>query len=222
MTLVRPISPLVLVLAACSACGDDTGMTADAAPPDPCAPQMTFTGELLDWDSGGSVGFMGVFAANVTLRSDPSFTDSTAPNGRFEMCIPAGNGFADVTPMNGSTYPPGLIVINQMVLSALPVQSYRLFTETRAADFGFSASLAHVFVHVIGGSRTVTTAAAPGVMQVFGDMAWAAGNTGTDIYLGNIPVSAQTMLTVTGGSAIGPTTIPLSAGAFTFVTLLAN
>ena len=59
-------------------------------------------------------------------------------------------------------------------------------------------------------------------MQVFDGTTWAVGNTGTDIYLGNIPVSAQTMLTVTGGSVTGPTTIPLSVGAFTFVTLLAN
>ena len=92
------------------------------------------------------------------------------------------------------------VVVDRTVLSAQPPLSYRSFTDVRAADFGFSASLAHVFVQVVGGSRTVTTAAAPAVM----------------------PVSAQTMLTVTGGSVTGATTIPLSAGQFTYVTLLAN
>ena len=224
MTLLRPLSPfvLVLVLAACSACGDDDGSTADAAPPDPCAPQMTFTGEYVDWDSGGSIGFMGIAFANVTLRSDPTFTDVTAPNGRFEICIPAADGLADVIPMNGSTYPSGVIVVNRAVLSSLPTQSYRAFTSTRAADYGFSASLAHVFVHIVGGSRTVTPAAGAEVMQHNDGVNWTVGNTGTDLYFGNIPVSAQTTLNVEGGRVTGPTTIPLSAGAFTYVTLIAN
>lgn len=222
MTL-RPVVPLVLVLAACSACGDDGNSNVDAAPPDPCAPLMTFTGELLDWDSGGMVGFLGVAFAEVALRSDPAMADTTAPNGRWEMCITPANGLADVSPMSGSDYVAGMIVVNRTVLSSLPVQSYRSFKSTRAADFGFSASLAHVFVHIKGGSRTVTTAAAPATMQTFTEgSGWAAGNTGTDIYLGNIAVSAETTLTVTGGGVTGPTTIPLSPGQFTYVTLIAN
>ncbi len=219
MTLLRPLAPIALMLAACSACGDDGDSTADAAPPDPCAPLMTFTGEYVDWDGGSGIAF-----ANITLRSDPTFTDATAPNGRFfaGTCIPRADALADVLPMSGTTYPPGIIVINRMVQAALPTLSYRAFTATRAADFGYSASLAHVFVQVIGGSRTVTTAATPAVMQVNSGASWAAGNTGTTIYLGNIPVSAQTTLTVTGGDVTGPTMIPLSAGAFTYVTLLAT
>ena len=183
---------------------------------------MTFTGELLDWDSGGSVGFLGVAFATVTLRSDQTFTDMTAPNGRFEMCIPVGNDIADVSTMSGSDYVSGLVVIDRQVQAALPTLSMRTFKSTRAADFGFDVSAAHVFVHVIGDARTVTTASAPGATHTFANGTWTAGNTGNEIYLANIPVSSQTTLTVSGGDVTGPTTIPLSTGTFTYVTLIAN
>jgi len=211
---------LALLLAACS---DDAMSNVDAAPPDPCAPQQTFTGELLDWDSGGTGGFMGVAFATVALRSDPSMNDMTAPNGRWELCIPAANGLADVTPMSPSDYVPGVIVVNRDVQATQTVLSYRTFKTARAADFGFSASMAHVLVHVKGDARTVTTASAPGTMQVFTEgTGWAAGNTGTEIYLGNIAVSAETALTVSGGSVTGPTKVPLSAGQFTYVTVVSK
>ena len=222
MTLTRPSALLVVLLAACSACGDDGGTSADAAPPDPCAPLMTLKGEYVDWDSGGTGGFLGIFGATYVVRSDASISKITPPNGRLEACIPAADGFIDITPASGSGYVAGTIVVNRAAFLAQPEQSYRSFKDTRAADFGFSPSLAHVYVHVVGGSRTVTTAATPGTMQVLTGGTWAPGNTGTDIYLGNIPVSAQTMLTVTGGKVTGPTTIPLSTGAFTYVTLVAN
>ena len=119
-------------------------------------------------------------------------------------------------------YVPGLIVMDKKVLETAPVLSYRSFTATRAADFGFDASKAQVFVQVIGGERTVTTATAPGVMQVNEGMTWTAGNTGSTIYLGNIDPSASTMLTVSGGDVIGTKTVPLSAGKLTYVTLVAK
>ena len=215
MTSLRSLAPLALVLVAC---GDDGNGSADAGPPDPCAPAMTFTGELLDWD-----GAMGVFSATMTLRSDPSETDVTAPNGRFDLeCIPATDGLVDVLAMSGSGYVSGTVVVNRNVLAALPVLSYRTFTMTRAADFSFDVSLAHVYVNINGAARTVTTAATPGTMQALASATWSPGNTGNNIYLGNIPVSSTTTLMVSGGSVTGPTTIPLSAGQFTYVTLLAT
>ena len=87
---------------------------------------------------------------------------------------------------------------------------------TRAADFGFSATMAQVYVHVDGGPKAVTIGATAGVTKHFDGTTWVDGNTGTDVYLGNIPVQATTTLTV-GGTAAG--TIPLTAGQFTFVTV---
>jgi hypothetical protein len=215
-----PLAALV-VLAACAACGDDGGNDAGVdGPPDPCAPLMTFTGEYISWDSGAS--FMGIPQATFALRSDPATKSSTAPNGRFEMCIPPADGFVDITPMAASDIVPGTVVVQKDVLKFLPIQSYRSFTPTRAAEYGYSAAQAHVFVHVAGGSRTVTTAASAGVMKSFDGTAWVDGNTGTDIYLGNIDLAATTTLTVTGGNVLGGGSIPLAAGTFTYVTLIAN
>lgn len=215
---------LVVAACACSACGDDGNSGADAAidgPPDPCAPAMTFTGEYLAWDSGGA-GFMGIPGATFTHRADPAATDATAPNGRFEMCIPAADGFVDITPAGGSDIIAGTVVINKNVVSLQPVQSYRSFTTTRAADFGFSSTQAHVFVHVHGAARTVMTTANASVQKTFDGTNWVDGNAGTDIYLGNVDPQGTTMLTITGGSAIGGGTIPLTEGKFTYVTVIAR
>jgi hypothetical protein len=223
MTPLARAFPLAafVVLSACAGCGDDGGNDAGVdGPPDPCAPLMTFNGEYVAWDSGTS--FMGIPKAVFALRSDPSIMHLTAPNGRFEMCIPPADGFVDVTPMAGSDIVGGTVVVQKDVLKFLPIQSYRSFTPTRAAEYGFSADQAQVFVHVAGGSRTVTTAANASVKKTFDGAAWVDGNTGTDIYLGNIDVEATTTLTITGGSVLGGGSIPLTAGAFTYVTLIAN
>lgn len=218
----RPYASLTLLLAACSACGDDGGGTADAAPPDPCAPQMSFKGEYLDWDSGGAAGFLGIGFATFALRSDPSVMQVTPPNGRIELCIPAADGLADISPTSNSGYISGQIVINREVFSSQPVQSYRSLTMTRAQDFLFSPSLGHIYVHVVGDARTVTSGGSPTQMQTFASGAWSPGNTGNNIYLGNVALAADTMLTVSGGAVTGPMRVPLSAGQITYVTLIAQ
>jgi hypothetical protein len=215
------LAPLVVV--ACSACGDDSNAV-DAAidgPPDPCAPKMSFTGEFVTWDSSLTM-FMGIPGATFRHRTDTAVSDTTAPNGRFdEMCIPPEDGFVDVTPGSGSLYIGGTVVIEKDVYSLLPPLTFRSFTEARGADFGFDAQLAHVYVHVVGGARGVESSATAGVQQQFDGTTWTSGNTGTDVYLGNI-APGMTTLTVTGGSAIGAGTIPLTAGQLTFVTLIAR
>lgn len=222
MTLPRVV-PLVVVaaLTVCSGCGDDGGNDAGVdGPPDTCAPLMTFTGEYVAWDSGAS--FMGIPQATFAVRGDPATTSTTAPNGRFDMCIPAADGFVDVTQMVGSDLVAGTVVVQKDVLKFLPIQSYRSFTPTRAAEYGFSPTQAHVFVHIVGGSRTVTTAANASVKKSFDGAAWVDGNAGTDIYLGNVDPQGTTSLTISGGNVLGGGTIPLTEGAFTYVTLIAN
>jgi hypothetical protein len=211
--------PLVVVLAAC---GDDAGGGPGSdAGPDPCAPQMTFTGEYLDWDS--ATPFVAISGATFVWPTDPITMDVTAPNGRFEMCIPANDGFVQVFPMGGSDYVEGIVTVDRDSLAYLPVQSYRSFKRARAADFLFDADKAHVFVHVVGGARTVRTAVAAPVMQTFANGTWAAGNTGTDIYLGNIPVTGpDAVLDVSGGNYVGPTRIEVSRGQLAYATIVAT
>ena len=211
---------LALVLTACSACGDDGPNDASVDTiPDPCAPEMTFTGEYVDWDSSGTA-FMGIFGATFTHRTVTTKTSMTAPNGRFMMCIPAMDAFVDVTPMAGSNYIAGAVVVNRAVVSSGAVLSYRSFTSTRAQAFGFLPALAHVYVHVDGPARTIGTAAPAQVKKTFTGTTWVDGDMGSDVYLGNIdPTSGTTLLTVTGGAATGAGSIPLTAGTFTYVTV---
>lgn len=183
---------------------------------------MTFTGEYVDWDSGGDPGFLGIYNANVTLRSDASFTDITAPNGRFELCIPTEDTLADVTPADASGYKPGVIVVEKKILAELPVLSYRSPTETRANELGFDDAKAHVFVQIVGGTRTVTTTPAPGIAQVNDGTAWTDGNTGSTIYLGNVDATGNVTLEISGGEILGTKTVPVTPGAFTYVTFIAK
>src|SRR5262245_17259702 len=95
-------SAVVLVVLLISACGDDGGGTTDAridaspadarvdAPPGTCpAGEVFFTGELLDWD-WSLANAVGVNNAMLVVQGMPQRTDATAPNGRFELCIPPG------------------------------------------------------------------------------------------------------------------------------------
>jgi len=216
---------LLVTLAGCP--GDDDGGGGGGSgvnPADPCLPKMSLNGELVDWDSGAS-GFMGVPGATVVIETDTAGASVTAPNGRFELCIDPEADWAEVFPASASPYVGGRIVVSPNVLRELPTLSFRTFTTTRAADFGFDTAKAHVFVHVLGAARTVQMSSAftAEVMQTFDGTAWAAGNTGTDIYLGNIPASMGSgSIVVSGGEWQGPTTIPIEAGRFTFVTLEAQ
>ncbi len=209
---------LLALLPGCGACQDITP-TVDAIP-DPCSPEMQFTGEYVDWDSSLSA-FMGIFGATFTLEGDPLKSTMTAPNGRFLMCIPADNGLVSVVPMAGQTYVPGRIVVSKMVVQSDAIQSYRSFTAARAADFGFDPALAQVYVHVSGGQRMVMLDSAAGVKKIFDGTAWIDGSVGSDFYFGNVP-GTTTTTNVSGGSSFGGGTIPLAPGTFTYLTIVAN
>ena len=183
-------------------------------------PEMQVTGEYIDWDSTPAT-FKGILGAQFTLRGDASKTASTAPNGRFILCVPAADGLIDITPMSGSNYVAGTLVVNKAVVQSGAMLSLRSFTTTRAADFGFSMTQAQVFVHVDGGSRTATTSATAGVQKHFENGTWSDGNTGTDIYLGNVDPQGTTSLSVPNTSK-GAGSIPLTTGAFTYVTVIAK
>lgn len=215
----RPLCLAFVLLAACSACGDD-GMTTIDAPPDPCMPEMQVQGEYIDWDSTPAT-FKGIIGATYTLRSDPSKTGTTPPNGRFLLCVPAADGILDFTPMAGSNYVAGSLIINKAVIQSGATLSIRSFTTTRAADFGFSMTQGQVYVHVDGGARTASTAATASVQKHFENGTWSDGNTGSDIYLGNVDPQAMTSLTVPNTSK-GAGSIPLTAGAFTYAIVVAK
>lgn len=218
------------------ACGDDGAGPVDASAPPvdidngSCGDQIRFTGEYVDWDSDAS--FCGINGALIEVPNGSM--DSTAPNGRFDLCIPdAPTTRLDVTQptaMSQCTTPPAtytiptILVANKAVIQSGAFFSARAFTTMRQTSFfmsvgGFDATKAQVHVRVEGAPRAVQITAAHGTTQAVTTTAWAAGDTGKEVFFPNVDVGGgTTMLTVTGG-ALGTGSIPLVAGTITNVTV---
>jgi hypothetical protein len=213
---MKRLALCALVLAAC---GDDAPAIPDG-PPDPCAPEMEVTGEYVDWDST-EAAFKGVTGAKFTLQSDQTKTASTAPNGRFIMpCIAPQDGVIDVAPKGDNV--PGVLIVNKSVIQTGAMLSYRSFTTTRGADFGFDAAKAGVFVHVEGTPRAVTVAGA-GSPFAFDGSTWAAGNTGKNVYFpGVVPGITGMAMVSMSGTTVGAGNVEVAAGKITYVTLVAR
>lgn len=220
------------------ACGDDGGGgPADAAfvPVDidngSCGDTLRFTGEYVDWDSDAS--FCGINDAVVEVEGGFAM-DNTAPNGRFDLCIPNQPVTKLIvtqptaqsqctTPASGYTTPT-IMVASRMVILAGGFWSGRSFTTARQASFfqqvgqAFDSNKAHVLVHVDGPARPVSIAAAHGPTWAIAGTAWAAGDTGHDVFFPNVDVgTGTTSLTVM--NAYGTGDIPLVAGTITNVSV---
>ncbi len=193
--------------------------------------QLSFAGELVDWDSSDAQ-FCGILGADVQVRGDPATAKTTPPNGRIELCLaPAPTTLIDVTPPTAasqcttpaSTYDiPGVIVVDQAVVATGALASARLFTVARAPAFGYDATKAQVFVHVDGTPSPVSISGAHDPAQALGSAGWAAGTTGVDVFFPNVdPTPGSTSVDVTGG-AIGTGSDPIAAGTFTYITVVAN
>jgi hypothetical protein len=225
---------LVLVL---TGCPDPHPATIDAPPPvpdgpavdgGPCGADVLATGEIVDWDSTDA-SFCGVFGATFQVHGDATRHATTAPNGRFKLCIaPAPTTRIDITPPSAAsqcTVPsssytvPGILVADRAVLASGALISARAFTVMRAPAFGYDATKAQVFVHVEGTPRAVSVTGTHDAPQAFTG-AWAAGDTGANVFFPNVdPAPGSTTIAVAGG-ATGAGAAPLAAGTFTYVTVV--
>jgi hypothetical protein len=232
---MRLVSLAILVLAACSddAAKVDASFTIDIDNGS-CGDQLRFTGEYVDWDTNAS--FCGISEAVVEVDPDGQM-DTTAPNGRFDLCIPRNPTVKLVVtqPANmsqcsnpRSSYAvPVILHANRDLILAGGFFSARAFTMARQATFfqsigqTFDPAKAHVVVHVNGMPTTpVALAAAHGPAQAVVATTWAPGDNGHDVFFPNVEVGGgSTMLTVSGG-AIGQGAIPLVAGTITNVSVL--
>ena len=217
-----------LVAAAPAGCGDDgnqppidAASDADAAPD--AATEVRFTGEYISFDY--ETDQTGANMALVAVHGDPSRMDLAAPNGRFDLQIPATDFVQyDLTPSSAALIPDfiGGTGIVARALAPTGKVSMRTMNLARAADFGFDATKAQVFVHVVGAPHAVAVAAAHDAAYRFDGTAWAAGDTGSDVYIPNVAVgSGTTTVTVTGTTSLPPS-VPLLAGKFTYLTALSN
>ena len=216
----------LVVLAVTASCGDhNTAVDAPGA-------DVLFTGELVDWDSTDTGFFCGIFGAHLQVHGDPTRTNTTNPNGRFMVMIAAAaTTQIDVTPPTAasqctappSTYNvPGILVANKAVIDSGAIISARSFDVDRAPMFGYDAAKAQVLVHVDGMRRAPSITGTHDATQAFDGTAWAMGTSGVNVYFPNVdPTGGTTTISVQGG-AVGTGPVPIAAGTFTYVTVVAN
>jgi hypothetical protein len=225
-----------LAAAACSG-GAATPDASPDTPPDMmsgCGADLVFSGEIVDWDS---IGDCGVANAKVTVRGQPAQTDDSNFNGRFEVCVPhQAQTVVDVmqsaSPSRcaavAGAYPvrgvfiaaQAVIEVNALSFSARAMTQARqdaMFTQIGQA---YSATQAQLVVHVAGTPRAVSISSPHAAAQRYNGTAWAAGDTGSYVLFPNVDPGA-TQITVAGG-ATGIGMVTLEAGAYTYVTVIAN
>ncbi len=231
-----------------AACGDSGVTHYDAAIDTPtdsdagmCGADQLFVGEYVDWlsDVGGT--FCGVNGAVWTVHGDSTLTKTSAPNGRVELCIPtAATTQFDITPPPSTTGQcsvptpdymlPGLAIVTNAAVTTGDLFSSRAISMAEIPTFftaqglpAFDGTKAQLFIHEDGTSPgAVAITATHATTQAFDGSTWAAGSAGVNVYFPNVDLGAGTTdVTVTGG-AIGTTAIPLVAGTFTYLTVVAN
>jgi hypothetical protein len=236
---------LLAFLGACGACGDD-GATIDApidvVPPvdidnGTCGSLRRFTGEYVDWDNDAD--FCGINGSVFRVQGAGTMI-VTPPNGRVDICVPdqpvvlldieqGPDDSACTTPP--SPYPvQGLAIANRDVITAQGGTWHgRAFTAVRQTSFftsigqPYDPAKGHLFIHVAGTPRALAIDSPHGPTQAVSATTWAAGDTGHEVFFPNIDIgTGTTMLTVSGGTAIGTGAIPLVAGKVTTLTIVVN
>ena len=207
-------------------CSGGGGGGADAAP-------ESFMAEYVDWDSTDSGAFCGIFKATWTSHDDAAVTIATNPNGRVTLSLPpAARMRIDITPPTdgsecttptGQTYNiPGIAIVDRAVNDAGGEYSTRSFSTVRATAFGYNPAKAQVMVHVDGTPRSVTLTGNHDATQAFDGTAWAAGDTGENVFFPNVDPSVGTATVGMSGSSVGTGDVPLVAGTFTYLSIVAQ
>lgn len=209
-----------------SACGDD-GPNDAMVPVDidngTCGTMVRFTGEYVDWDES-TTSFCGVFGAMFRAR-DGGGMSSTAPNGRFDLCVPDQPiTLVDITPPTqasacsstpGTYTMPAIAVASKNVIFAGGAWSGRAFVMGRQT---VDTAKAQVFVHVDGAPRDVSIEAAHGPAQARNNDVWAAGSSGQDVFFPDVEIGSGQTKVISAG-AIVPESIPLAAGTMTNISI---
>ena len=223
--------PLALAVVACGPPSHAPIADAPGVDAGPCGANVPLAGDVVDWDSTDTQ-FCGVFGAHLVVHGDPTRSETTPPNGRINLCVAAGAVQLDITPPTGNSQcamtagayaVPGALFVDGAVLAAGATVRARAFTAPRGTTLGYDAAKAQVFVHVAGAApRAVAITGTHDAPIAFDGTASAPGSTGVDVFFANVdPAVGSVMVSVTGG-AIGAGPVPVTAGAFSYVTVLAN
>lgn len=236
------VSLAALAAAVLAGCSDNGGAPKDAGSDVPvdtmCGAATFFTGEIIDWDSTDTK-FCGVYNSSLTVAGQSAPGDLSNPNGRFELCVPH-QALTEVDVAHGTNnsqcttpadrYPvPAVLFADQAVIDAGGKFSARAMTQHRQDDMfstigtAFSTAKAQLVVHVDGAQRQVTLpgAVAHDTTQKLDGAAWAAGDTGSDVFFPNVDPGSVT-INVAGSVVGAPVTVTLAANAYTYVAVHAN
>ncbi|HEV7558915.1 MAG TPA: hypothetical protein VGO00_25760 [Kofleriaceae bacterium] len=224
---MKLLSIAIAALIGCNgACGGGGGGGVDAGP-------VSFMAEYVDWDSSSTGAFCGIFKATWTSHDDTAVTVTTNPNGRVTLNLPSAPQMRiDITPPTGGsecTTPtgqlyniPGIAIVDRAVNDAGGEYSTRSLSTTRATAFGYNPAKAQVMVHVDGTPGSVSLTGSHDATQAFDGSAWAAGDTGVNVFFPNVDPSSGNESVGTSGSAIGTGSIPVVAGTFTYLSIIEN
>ena len=227
----------LLAFVALVGCSDDANKDASVDIDNgSCGDQIRFTGEYVDWDD--HTAFCGI--KDATLDVAGGATSNTAPNGRFDLCLPGANVNTMLTVTQptaasqctqpASTYAtPTIIYASKAVIKGGGFFSARSITMVRLPTFftqigqTYDPAKAIVLVHVNGATpRAVSLAGDHGAPQAVAGTTWAAGDTGTDVVFPNVAVgTGKAKLSIAGGG-LGEGDVPVMAGTITNVALIAN
>jgi hypothetical protein len=210
---------VIAVLCACG--GGGSGEVLPDIDNGTCGAELRFTGEYVDWDNEQL--FCGIFGAQFQLRGGAA-ADSTAPNGRFDLCLPAGTDRAllDITPPqlpSQCTNPaalyrlPSIASADREVILRGAFWTGKNFTEHRELTLGaaLAPGKAHVLVHVAGAARDLT-------LDAEHDAPLAAGP--EHVFFPNVTVGAGTATLDMAGGAFGAGDVTLEADKLTTLTVL--
>lgn len=229
---------LAVALLGVAACGDNLDPVAiDARPIDapadssidgPCATGRYVSGELVDIDSS-TASLAGVHNAVFTQRGG-SATDTTSPNGRFEICVPATTTYLFDVDAPGDRL-DAIAYLDVRALDLIDVRpiSLRTMSATRAATFyaerglTFDASKAHVLVFLAGDRSNLTLqGASHGTVQggnddgTPGTYTWSLGQ-GRYVLFPNVDATPGSVSLI--GDPAGQHAVPVEAGTITLVAL---
>ncbi len=223
----------VLILLA--ACGDNLQPAVDARPIDsapvdasvdgPCAMGRYVSGELVDIDSTNAA-LAGVNAATFTQRGS-AVTDTTSPNGRFELCAALSTTFVfdvdAVAHVDGIAYVE-VEALDKRTISLRTWSIQRALTFYTALGLTYDPAKAHLMVFQTGDMADFTIAGGShGAVQsgsggdTTGAYTWTTSGGGRYVLFPNVDPTAGTISLI--GDTSGQHTIPVEAGKLSFAAL---
>lgn len=231
----------LIAVAVCAAC-DGSAARSDAdlgdvgsAGVDADLVNFTFRGRYLDWDST-SAAPCPIVAAKWYATYDDSRVSVTDSEGVFSLRLAAYTPLLDVLPpaaasacaegtytLHGIAIAPPAVVAAGGELTARSMTTARIATFYASIGAAFDASRGHLLVHVNGPPRALAITGSHGPVQSFSGSAWSPGDSGTDVFFPNIELSGAmptTTVTATGGNALGLGSVPLVAGAITYMPVV--